>query len=41
MQNTENNSHLEQPVIIIGGGPVGLTAAYELTKFNRRPIVLE
>ena len=29
------------PVIIIGAGPAGLTAAYELTKFNRRPIVLE
>jgi protoporphyrinogen oxidase len=29
------------PVIIIGGGPAGLTAAYELTKHNLRPIVLE
>ena len=31
----------DHPVIIIGAGPAGLTAAYELTKFNRRPIVLE
>ena len=29
------------PIVIIGAGPAGLTAAYELTKFNRRPIVLE
>jgi len=28
-------------VVVIGGGPAGLTAAYELTKLARRPIVLE
>ena len=28
-------------VVIIGAGPAGLTAAYELTKFNLCPIVLE
>src|SRR5712692_4769090 len=28
-------------VIIIGAGPAGLTAAYELTKFNLRPLLLE
>lgn len=28
-------------VIIIGAGPAGLTAAYELTKFQLRPIVIE
>lgn len=28
-------------VIIIGGGPAGLTAAFELTKHNHRPVVLE
>jgi len=32
-----SNNH----VVIIGAGPAGLTAAYELTKFDRRPIVLE
>ncbi len=31
----------QHPVVIIGAGPAGLTAAYELTKFNRWPIVLE
>src|SRR5262249_5520323 len=28
-------------VIIFGGGPAGLTAAYELTKLGRCPIVIE
>jgi protoporphyrinogen oxidase len=28
-------------VVIIGAGPAGLTAGYELTKYNIRPIVLE
>jgi len=27
--------------VIIGGGPAGLTAAYELTKLGHRPLVLE
>ncbi len=37
----EQERTLDNQVVVIGGGPGGLTAAYELTKFNRRPIVLE
>ena len=29
------------PIIVIGGGPAGLTAAYQLIKEQRMPIVLE
>ena len=29
------------PVVIIGAGPAGLTAAYQLTKHGERPLVLE
>jgi protoporphyrinogen oxidase len=31
----------ENQVVIIGAGPAGLTAAYELAKLNRRPVLLE
>ncbi len=31
----------ERKVVIIGGGPAGLTAGYELTNHNIRPMVLE
>lgn len=30
-----------EPIVIIGAGPAGLTAAYELTKHNRHPVVIE
>jgi protoporphyrinogen oxidase len=31
----------EKQVVIIGAGPAGLTAAYELAKLNLRPIIVE
>ncbi len=31
----------QRAFVIIGGGPAGLTAAYELTRLDQRPIVLE
>jgi protoporphyrinogen oxidase len=34
--NSENH-----PVVVIGGGPAGLTAAYELVKHKMHPLVLE
>lgn len=36
MENTQNKQ-----IVIIGAGPAGLTAGYELTKHNIRPVVLE
>src|SRR6476660_9333059 len=31
----------DKQVVIIGAGPAGLTAAYELAKLNQRPLDLE
>ncbi len=36
-----NEGISDKQVVVIGAGPAGLTAAYELTRFNRSPIVLE
>ena len=38
---TEGVPATEHPVVIIGAGPAGLTAAYELVKRDVRPLVLE
>src|SRR5918997_3920468 len=35
------NCGMNEPIIIIGGGPAGLTAAYQLVQAGMRPIVLE
>ncbi len=38
---TNKPLNLERQPVIIGGGPAGLTAAYELEKYNLHPIVIE
>ncbi len=37
----EDGTQTPEPIIVIGGGPAGLTAAYELSKQQHTPIVLE
>ena len=39
--NHNATSPADAPIIVIGGGPAGLTAAYELVKQQQNPIVLE
>ncbi|WP_420628979.1 NAD(P)/FAD-dependent oxidoreductase [Candidatus Leptofilum sp.] len=41
IQPSTSNLASDAPIIVIGGGPAGLTAAYELTKRQHTPIVLE
>ncbi len=41
VETMDSGQSSERQVVIIGGGPAGLTAAYELTKLNIRPIVIE
>ena len=32
---------MQKSFLIIGAGPAGLTAAHELLKYNKKPVVLE
>jgi protoporphyrinogen oxidase len=41
MTTSENGSNHDRQFVIIGGGPAGLTAAYELVKLGEHPVVLE
>jgi len=38
---SKSSSHLTAPVVIIGAGPAGLTAAYELCKHNVQSLIVE
>jgi protoporphyrinogen oxidase len=40
-ERDEKNKNAERQFVVIGAGPAGLTAAYELTKHGYRPTVLE
>ncbi|MFZ1400615.1 MAG: NAD(P)/FAD-dependent oxidoreductase [Candidatus Promineifilaceae bacterium] len=41
IEASEENAPADEPIVVIGGGPAGLTAAYELVKQQQHPIVLE
>lgn len=38
---SQTNQHYQTEVVIIGAGPAGLTAAYELSKLGKSAIILE
>ena len=38
---SDETLHLETDVVIIGAGPTGLTAAYQLSKIGKQTVVLE
>lgn len=40
-ESPETHASTNEPIVVIGGGPSGLTAAYELVKQRKFPIVLE
>lgn len=40
-ESTSENKKLDKKVVIIGAGPAGLTAAYELSKEGIPSVVLE
>lgn len=40
-ESTNDTSHLKADVVIVGAGPTGLTAAYQLCKAGKKTIVLE
>lgn len=41
MTDPHRSSDSEEQVVILGGGPAGLTAGYELARLGRRPVILE
>lgn len=40
-KNTGDGAGAQRPCVVVGGGPAGLTAAYELQKLGRSSLVLE